>query len=127
MRWAMMQPVWMRNMLFYGWRASAGTSGPGMCLMGRFFSSKLIAISIISFMLTISDEPRFSGCTHACQVSACAQDRCLLAAVYTASSPSDLRASTSASTHSGSRRHASTEVRQFAIVAAVVFMLSKCR
>ncbi len=34
----------------------------GMCLMGRFLSSKASAISIISFMDTISVLPRFSGC-----------------------------------------------------------------
>ena len=33
-----------------------------MCLMGRFFCSRPIAISIISFMDTISVDPRFSGC-----------------------------------------------------------------
>ena len=53
----------MRGKRWHG--GLVNTSGPGMCLMGRFFSSKPIAISIMPFMLTISDEPRFSGCTHA--------------------------------------------------------------
>lgn len=36
-------------------------SGPGMCWMGSFLSSKLRTISAISFMLTISSLPIFTG------------------------------------------------------------------
>lgn len=36
-------------------------SGPGMCWIGSFLSSKLRTISAISFMLTISSLPIFTG------------------------------------------------------------------
>ncbi len=36
-------------------------SGPGMCLMDFFFSSKLMMVDIMPFIETISSEPRLRG------------------------------------------------------------------
>ena len=44
-------------------------SGPGMCLMGRSLPANLSAIACISFMETISSEPRLTGSAKSLLVS----------------------------------------------------------